>query len=200
MAAVDESVTNQEVAFLEVHDLAGCNNDAAASFRSGDHVRATQLFAQTFKGCCAILGMDHPATLTVAGNLGVALIKGSRYGEGLELIIANLADRVRVLGDEDSRTLAARDALAVAYRRAGQINDAVTLSRTVTLQRSQILGPTHPDTLTSRMGLALAAAAAGDAEAAAMEMTAVINDAEQAHGIRHPRTVALLECAVNIAR
>jgi hypothetical protein len=50
------------------------------------------------------------------------------------------------------------------------------------------------------MGLALAAAAAGDAEAAAMEMTAVINDAEQAHGIRHPRTVALLECAVNIAR
>jgi hypothetical protein len=185
---------------LETHDLAACNNKAAADLACGSFQLAIVLFQQALDGCWALLGADHPDTLTVAGNLGVALVKAGRHGDGLELIGANVADRVRVLGDEDPRTLAARDALAVAHRLAGHPGDAVAVAQQVTEQRSRVLGPAHLDTLTSRMGLALANAAMGDVVTAAEEITAALGDAERIHGTDHERTVALLQCAVTLAR
>ena len=178
-----------------IHELAARNAQAAALFSSGNAKDAMELFEGALRDCLAVLGRDHLATLTVAGNLGAARVSAGRRRMGIGLIAANLADRSRVLGGEDPRTLTALDALAVAYRLAGHVDDAVELSVQVAAQRTRVLGKAHPDTLTSRMGMVRAQAAAGDMESATKELHAAMFDAEQALPPRHPHLAALLECA-----
>lgn len=174
-------------------DLADRHGRAVTAYQSGDLKGAVAVFEEVLAGCRSHLGAEHVATLTVAGNLGVALVAAGRRREGITVLATNVADRARVCGEDDPRTLVARDALAVGRRLAGQVDEAVALSGQVTEQRRRILGPTHLDTLTSRMGLALAQAAAGDVGAAVTVLTAAISESEQAHGSRHPHTTALIE-------
>jgi hypothetical protein len=62
-----------------VHDLAARNARAAALFTAGDVKEAADVFEGTLRGCRALLGRDHHATLSVAGNLGPP---GCRQGGG----------------------------------------------------------------------------------------------------------------------
>jgi tetratricopeptide repeat protein len=188
------------VILFDRRDLAACNNEAAECLANGENQAAAQLLWRALTGCQSLLAPDDPATLTVAGNLGVAWVKCRRYPEGLALLEANLANRARIFGEVEPRTLAARDALGVAYRLAGQLHNALAMAQEVTSQRIDILGPAHRDTLTSRMNLSLAMAASGDIESAAAEITAAISDSEESLGPTHPHTAALLDCAVTIAR
>ena len=66
------------------------------------------MFEDALARCRASLGGDHPATLIVAGNLGVAQVAAGQRRKGLKLVIDNLADRVRVFGDDHPDTLTAR--------------------------------------------------------------------------------------------
>jgi len=177
----------------DVHVLASRNAQAAAAYRSGRVASVASLFQRVLQDCADLLGVDHVATLTVAGNFGTALFSAGRRSEGVRAMTATLNDRVRVWGESDPGTLSARDALATAYRLSGAVDDAVALSRRVTEQRRRVLGPTLLDTLTSRMGLALAHVSAGDVDAAVVELTSAISDSERTHGRRHTHTVALLE-------
>jgi hypothetical protein len=94
-------------------------------FGSGNVKDAMGLFEGTLRDCRVMLGHDHLATLTVAGNLGAARVSAGRRRVSIELIAENVADCSRVLGDSDPRTLTALDALAVAYRLAGDVDDAL---------------------------------------------------------------------------
>ena len=109
----------------DVYALAERNNEGAADLANGRYPRAIVLFSQASASCREALGSDHAATRSRwSGTSAWPWSRAGRYSDGIELIEANLADRVRVLGDEDPRTLAARDALAVAYRLAGRTEDA----------------------------------------------------------------------------
>lgn len=174
----------------DVATLAARNADGVSFFAVGRVVEAIPRFEDAYEGCIGTLGGDHPYTLTVAGNLAAACVAAGER-RGLELMAANLSDRVRVFGDDDPRTLTAADALASAYRLAGEANEAVTLSTRVTADRRRVLGPTHPDTLVSRMGMALARAAAGDVMSALTLLEVTLHDSEQAHGARNPHSIAL---------
>ncbi len=182
----------------DIHELARKNAEGVALFEAGSAKAAVSVFAKALDGCRFTLGDDHPATLTVAGNLAVAQVSAGRRRDGLDALLANVADRARALGDDDPRTLTALDALAVAYRLAGRVDDAVELSQQVTAHRLRTLGATHLDTLTSRMGLTLAQAAAGDISSAASVLASALADAERAYGEKHPHTVALVECGRSI--
>ncbi len=107
-----------------IHDLAARNARAAALFASGNAKEAADLFEDTLRGCRALLGRDHHATLTVAGNLGVARVSAGRRREGIQLIADNVADRARVFGEEDPRTLTALDALAATALLSAAMQDA----------------------------------------------------------------------------
>jgi hypothetical protein len=179
---------------MRIDELAARTAEAASLCSVGRYQDAIVPYEEALAACEATFGTDHLATLTVAGNLGVAYVAGGRQRQGIRLLAFNLADRERILGYEDLRTLTARDALAVAHRLAGNVDDALALSTQVTAQRRRRLGPTHPATLTSRMGLALAMEAAADVERAVTLLTAAINDARQAYGPKHLHTTALLEC------
>ena len=111
-----------------VQDLAADHAEAIALSSTGRHRDAAGAFAQTLRGCRDLLGAQHAATLTVAGNLAVTQLLAGRRRDGLALLESNLADRVRCWGDEDPRTLTARDADAVALRLAGRVDDAVNVS------------------------------------------------------------------------
>jgi tetratricopeptide (TPR) repeat protein len=177
-----------------VDDSVAHNDEGAALFAAGRFREAVPEFEQALAGCRSLLGPEHPGTLTVAGNLGVAQVAAGQRRKGLKIVVDNLADRVRVLGDDHPDTLTARDALAAVHRTSGNVDDAVAMSGKVALQRARRLGPTHPDTLTSRMGLALAHAAAGDVSSAHRLLAAALSDAQEAYGARHSYTLLLLEC------
>lgn len=193
-ASEDASRTVLRPIAEDVEQLAAHNADAAELLATDRAKEAVPLFERTLAGCRAALGPDHPATLTVEGNLGAACVAAGRRRKGIDVLRSNLGERERVFGDDDPRTLTARDALAVAHRLSGNVDDAVEESTRVTARRRRVLGATHPDTLTSRMGLAMAKAAAGELAVASGLLGAAIDEAVEVHGLRHGHTVALLEC------
>lgn len=189
-----EGVELGGIAQARVRDSAMRNSAAAELFEAGRFEEAVPLFEQALASCRSTLGGEHPDTLTVAGNLGVAYISAGQRRKGMKLVVNNLAARARVLGDTHPETLTARNALAAAHRVNGDVDAAVSLAKQVVVQRSRALGPTHVDTLSSRMGLALALAAAGDMVSAHRLLATTMNDAEETLGPEHEYTVALVEC------
>jgi Tetratricopeptide repeat len=177
-----------------VVDLAEAADAAVRLFQQEKFKRAAAMFEQVLGGCENVVGPEHPATLTVSGNLGVALVSAGRRRDGIARIEANVQDRARVLGREHPDTLTARDALATAYRLNGDVDLALELAKRVTAQRTRLLGATHPDTLTSRMGQICAITAAGDMSAGLELLRDAMQDAEDAHGLDHRLTRAVLEC------
>ena len=183
-----------------VDNLAAANERAVNYLHSGDYRRASVLFEKTLHGCREQLGAEHLATLTVAGNWGIALVEAEHFDEGIDVLERNLADRTRVLGENDRKTLNALDALAVSYRRARRLAKAIELAQTAAVRRAEQFGQADPDTLTSRLGLALSLAEADDGARAAAEITAALEDAHDTLGPEHPHTVALLNDAITLAR
>ena len=192
--AGSEGVELGALAHARVRESAARNASAAELFDMGRYEEAVTLFEQALASCRSTLGGEHPDTLTVAGNLGVAYVCAGQRRKGMKLITANLTARSRVLGDTHPETLTARNALAAAHRINGDADAAVALAKQVVLQRSRTLGPTHVDTLGSRMGLALALAAVGDVMSAHRLLASTMNDAEETLGPEHEYTLALVEC------
>jgi tetratricopeptide (TPR) repeat protein len=182
------------IALARVRESATRNAAAAELFEAGRYDEAVPLFQQALASCRSTLGAEHPDTLTVAGNLGVAYVAAGQRRRGLRLIAVNLADRVRVLGEDHPATLTARNALAVAHRRNGDADTAIRLAKQVVLQRSRALGAAHVDTLTSRVGLAVALASAGEVTSAHRLLASAVNDAETTLGPDHEHTAALVAC------
>lgn len=182
------------LAQARIRESVGRNATAADLFEAGHYDEAVPLFEQALASCRSTLGGEHPDTLQVAGNLGVAYVAAGQRRKGMKLIAGTVNARVRVLGDTHPDTLTARNALAVGHRITGDADAAVALTKQVVLQRTRTLGPTHVDTLSSRMGLALALAAAGDHTSAHRLLTSTVNDAEETLGPEHEHTVALVAC------
>jgi tetratricopeptide repeat protein len=178
-------------------ESAACNEAAAEMFEAGRYDEAVPLFQQALAACRSVLGSDHPGTMTVAGNLGVAFFAAGHRRKGLKVIIGNVSDRVRVLGDDHPDTLVARSALAAAHRLVGDADTAIALAKQVVVQRSRTLGSTHSDTLSARMNLALALAAAGDVASAHRMLASTMDDAEATLGAQHDHTLAILDSGVS---
>jgi len=142
--------------------------------------------------CRIVLGVEHPETLVVEGNLAVAHVQAGQHEAGIEVMSANLAGRERVFGDVHPLTLAARDALATTHRLAGRFPEAMWLYSRVAPQRNEVLGPLHPGALTTRRGLGLTFAEAGDTGMARDVFTAALEDCGHA-GVEH---VAILRACL----
>jgi hypothetical protein len=186
------------VALPMVWEAAAINMTAAEMFEAGRYDESVPLLEQALGVCRSALGPDHPATMTVAGNLAVACFAAGHRRKGLKLIVNNVSDRVRVLGDDHPDTLVARSALAAAHRLTGDADTAIALAKQVVVQRRcRTLGSTHRDTLSARMNLALALAAAGDVASAHRMFASTIDDAEATLGAKHSHTLALLDAGVS---
>ena len=155
------------VALARRRESAARNATAAEHFAAGRFDEAIALFEQSLASCRSTLGSDHPETLVVAGNLGVAYVAVGQPSQGHQ---DDHQQRGRAVAGAAATTIPTRSPPATRWPRrtaiAGDVDTAVALAKEVVVQRSRTLGPVHVDTLTSRMGLALALAAAGDMNSA----------------------------------
>lgn len=171
-------------------ELVELNSMAVERLAGGDGADAVTLLVVLAQRCRTMLGVNHPATLIVEGNLAVArFCEGPEEGMLLLQIAANRRDAV--WGSDDPRTLAAQEAHAVGLRLSGRHVQAVRLSEQVCRSRERVLGPAHVDSLTSRMSLGLAHAAAGGVRKAVEVLSAALDDAVGTHGSLHPSSVTI---------
>ncbi len=109
----------------------------------------------------AVLGPDHPDTLTSRNNLATTYQDAGRTTEAITLHERTLADMERLLGPDHPSTLRSRGNLATDYQAAGRTTEAIPLYERTLADRERLLGPDHPDTLASRGDLASAYQDAG---------------------------------------
>ena len=137
----------------------------------------------------AVLGPDHPDTLTSRNNLAYAYKSAGRLDEAITLYKQVLADSARVLGDDHPHTLASRNNLASAYESAGRPDEAIALFEETLADQVRVLGDDHPHTLASRNNLAGAYESAGRPDEAIALFEETLADSARVLGDNHPQTL-----------
>ncbi len=127
----------------------------------GLYDRATQLHAKALAVRQAVLGADHPDTLTTRDHLGNDHWCAGRYFEAVTWHEETLERREAVLGPEHPDTLTSRHNLGVAYRNAGRTNEAIAILEKTVRSSERIRGADHPETLRTVNTLASAYKDAG---------------------------------------
>jgi tetratricopeptide (TPR) repeat protein len=150
---------------------------------AGRHETALPLLGQVLLGCRAVLGENHPDTLTVEGNVALVCLLAGHADEGFTALREACEARDDVFGPDDPRSLTAVECLAAAHLLLGYAGEAIRLGREVAAARKRVLGATHPDTLAARLGVGLAYAEARSEAQAISVLTAALQDAEAAHGV-----------------
>jgi hypothetical protein len=114
----------------------------------------------------AVLGPDHPDTLSAASNLTVTLfVEG--VAEPARALGEDTVQRChRVLGADHATTLAAATALALVLVSLGEVELARTLGEDTLGRCRRLLGPDHSATLTAATVLSTSLARLGEVEPA----------------------------------
>jgi hypothetical protein len=114
----------------------------------------------------AVLGPDHPDTLTAAGRLTLALGQFGDVAPARALCEDTLARCRRVLGPDHVTTLVAAAGLAGTLAGLGQAESAQVLGEDTLARCRRVLGPDHVTSLLVAAGLTIALVELGQAESA----------------------------------
>ena len=101
----------------------------------------------------AILGPDHPDTLTTRNNIAAWTGETGDGREALRLFQELLPDQERVLGPDHPDTLTTRNNIAHWTGGTGDAREALRLYEELLPDRERVLGPDHPDTLVTRRAI-----------------------------------------------
>jgi serine/threonine protein kinase len=189
-------------------DLAGqpirkANLEAALAntYRSlGLAAQAIPLLEKARDTFLATLGPQHPATLSVMGNLAIALDKAGRWNEALKLDEQVLALRRKVQGAEHPDTLATMNSLANLLQEAGRNGEAVKLSEDVVNSSRKVNGPEHHATLNAMANLAICLHEAGQRNEALKMAEQVLVLSRKVNGPEHLDTLGAMANLGNFLR
>jgi len=120
----------------------------------GLYQKAASMHAQTWDQKKAVLGEEHPDTLTSMANLASTYRKQGRWKEAEELGVGVIETMKRVLGEEHPDTLTSMANLALTYLNQGRWKESEELQARMMKTTKRVLGEEHPDTLTSMANLA----------------------------------------------
>ncbi len=137
----------------------------------------------------ALLGPDHPDTLTTRHNLAHWRGEAGDPPRAVAELTAVLADRLRLLGPEHPHTLTARNNLAHWRGEVRGGADTVTQLQALLPDQVRILGADHPETLSTRHNLATWLGRHSSAARAAQELQALLPDCLRVLGPDHPYTL-----------
>ncbi len=137
----------------------------------------------------AMIGGEHPDTITARGNLAASYWQAGRTGDAIAIQERVVTDRERLLGDEHPDTLTARGNLAASYRQAGRTSDAIAIDERVVTDSERLLGDEHPNTINARANLASSYCQAGRTSDAITIQERVVTDSERLLGVEHPNTL-----------
>ncbi|MGR6967097.1 FxSxx-COOH system tetratricopeptide repeat protein [Geodermatophilus sp. URMC 61] len=132
----------------------------------GDISGSRALCEQLLDGWRALLGPDHPDTLTAAGSLILAL-SGLGQGESARALGEDTLQRCRrALGPDAPTTLTAAAALSIALAQLDEVEAARALAEDTLHRGRRVLGPDHPTTLLAGTALINALVVLGKARPA----------------------------------
>ena len=115
----------------------------------GLYGKAASMHKQTWEQRKAILGEEHPSTLTSMANLASTYWNQGRWKEAEELQVGVMETTKRVLGEEHPSTLTSMNNLAFTWKGQCKNTKAINLMGECVHLRTRILGVHHPDTLSS---------------------------------------------------
>ena len=119
----------------------------------GLYPKAANMHKRTWDQKKAVLGEEHPDTLTSMANLASTYWNQGRWKEAEELEVGVMETTKRVLGEEHPHTLTSMANLAFTWKGQGQNAKAINLMQECIRLRSRILGVDHPHTLSSSAAL-----------------------------------------------
>ncbi|NUT47782.1 MAG: tetratricopeptide repeat protein [Saccharothrix sp.] len=168
-----------------VHRYGISLGDAGLAGSAKDHFERMRAVAVRY------LGPDHPATLTLRGELATWRGYSGDVAGAITEAERLLADRVRLNGPEHSATLTTRHNLAYWLGEAGDMAGAVAeLDRLLDVER-RVLGEDDLGTLTTRYTRARCRAHAEGAEGAVAEFEHLLADWTRVRGADDPGTLAV---------
>jgi hypothetical protein len=143
----------------------------------------------------AVLGPDHPDTLTAAGRLALALGQLGDVAPARVLGEDTLARCRRVLGPDHVTSLLAAAALTIALVELGQAESARALGEDTLARCRRVLGPDHPSTLFAAGALTRALISLGLTEPGCALSEDNLQRSRRLVGPQHPITLYLLQAA-----
>jgi hypothetical protein len=123
--------------------------------RRGEWAEAHTVLSGVTFARVALLGRDHPATLTSRYEMGFALVGLGRSREALVEFQAVEQGRSAALGPYHPDTLDARQQTAFTLGALGRHRESLDLCNAVLARRMQVQGSRHPDTLRCQHNVAV---------------------------------------------
>ena len=120
----------------------------------GKHEEAEEMDRGAFEARKAVLGEEHPDTLTSLNNLALVLQDQGKYEQAEDMNRQALEGREKALGKEHPFTLTSLSNLASVLQDQGKYGQAEDMNRQALEMREKALGKEHPDTLASAYCLA----------------------------------------------
>ena len=155
----------------------------------GQYVEAEAIDRQTLQLKEAVLGKDHPDTLSSMNNLAISLRGQGRYVEAEAMDRQTLRLNEAVLGKDHQDTLRSMNNLATSLHGQGKYTEAEAMDRQTLQLKEAVLGKDHPDTLSSMNNLAISLHGQGKyTEAEAMDRQ-TLQLKEAVLGKDHPGTL-----------
>ncbi|KFY96250.1 hypothetical protein V500_02532 [Pseudogymnoascus sp. VKM F-4518 (FW-2643)] len=165
------------------------HNLGESSRITGKYAEAEAMDRQTVQLQEAVLGKNHPVTLTCMNNLAASLELQGKYAEAEAMHRQTLQLQETVLGKHHPDTLASMVGIAASLQLQGKYAEAEAMHRQTLQLQETVLGKDHPDTLTCMNNLAASLYAQGKyAEAEAMHRQ-TLQLKETVLGKDHPSTL-----------
>ena len=155
----------------------------------GRYGLASLRYQEVFRVRGAVLGKDHPDTLTSMNNLALVLQSQGKYEAAEEMHRQTLQLCETVLGKDHPNTLTSMNNLASVLKSQGKYEAAEEMHRQTLQLRKTVLGKDHPDTLTSMNNLASVLESQGKYEAAEEMYRQTLQLRETVLGKDHPDTL-----------
>ncbi|KAJ5366060.1 hypothetical protein N7541_000001 [Penicillium brevicompactum] len=115
----------------------------------GNMKRRKRYIELALEGYEAVLGREHPDTLTSVCNLGLLLTNQGKYEEAEAMHRRDLKGSLKMLGREHPHTLTSANNLGSVLFSQEKYEEAEAIHRRALEGYEAVLGREHPDTLTS---------------------------------------------------
>ncbi len=125
------------------------NNLASLFYNQGEFGKSLPLFEECLTMTKAVLGDNHPDTLTSMNNLAGLYKNLGEFGKSLQLYEECLRRMNVALGEDHPDTLSSMSNLANLYSTQGEYARALLLTEECLRKRKVVLGENHPGTLSS---------------------------------------------------
>ncbi len=151
--------------------------------------QAVSLCAKALASREAVLGSDHPETLSSMNSLAAAYQEAGKPGLAVPLHEHALRLNKTIQGPDHPDTLTTMNNLALAYHRVGKLDLAVPLYEETVKLRKAKLGADHHKTLVSMNNLARAYQDKGKLELAVPLLEETLRLRQATRGADHPDTL-----------